>query len=74
MAPHSPYASTPRVRSSGAASQLDPSPRSSRVSPTGSAAGRSRVRSPTRSSSSPAMTRRSSPARPSWSTPADLSC
>ena len=34
MAPHSPYASTPRVRSSGAASQLDPSHRSSRVSPT----------------------------------------
>ena len=29
MAPHSPYASTPRVRPSGAASQLDPSPRSS---------------------------------------------
>ena len=30
MAPHSPYASTPRVRPSGAASQLNPSHRSSR--------------------------------------------
>src|ERR1700720_4104189 len=36
MAPHSPYASRPRVRPSGAASQLDPSHRSSRVSSTGS--------------------------------------
>ena len=36
MAPHSPCETTPRAQPSGAASQLDPSHRSSHVSPTGS--------------------------------------